>query len=168
MAVVNAKSVHVQNADAAVQTLSPAATSEGRAARAMGTIAKASSDSDASIYRIARVHSSWRIASIWLYNDAFAAAAGWNVGLYRTAADGGAAVSAACYFSGWAPTAASMVGSEFSFGAGARNHNKVGQQVWQDAGLSADPNLWYDIAIAAGTATAVAGNVSWNIEYIKS
>jgi hypothetical protein len=74
MAVVNAKSVHVQNADAAVQTLSPSATSEGKAARMVGTIAKAASDNDASIYRIGRVHSSWRVTSIWLYNDAFAQA----------------------------------------------------------------------------------------------
>ena len=59
----------------------------------VGSIAKAASDNDGSTYRIARVHSSWRILSILMFNDAFAAAAGWTVGLYRTAADGGAAVA---------------------------------------------------------------------------
>ena len=168
MAVVNAKAPGVANADAAVQTLSPAALSEGKAARNMGTIAKAASDNDGSTYRIMRVHSSWRMTSIWLYNDALAAAAAWTCGLYRTAADGGAAVAAACYFTGWAPTAVNLVGSEYGFGAGARAASKIGQQVWQDAGLSADPNLWYDLVVVAATAGAAAGNISWNIEYIKS
>jgi len=169
MAVVNAKSQQVQNADAAVQTLSPASLSEATGKRNLGNIAKAASDNDGSTYRIMRVHSSWRITSIWLYNDVvFTSAAGWTVGLYRTAADGGAAVAAAAYFTGWAPTSINLVGSEYGFGAGARAPQKIGQQVWQDAGLTADPNIWYDLTIVATTASAVAGNVSWNIEYLKS
>jgi hypothetical protein len=58
MAVVNAKSPGVANADAAVQTLSPNATSEGKAAHMVGSVTKAASDNDGSTYRIARVHSS--------------------------------------------------------------------------------------------------------------
>jgi hypothetical protein len=166
MAVVNAKAPGVANADAAVQTLSPNATSEGKAAHMVGSVSKAASDNDGSTYRIARVHSSWRILSILMFNDALAAAAGWTVGLYRTAADGGAAVSAACYPSALAPTAANQAGSEISFGTG-RLGSKIGQAVWQDAGLSADPNLWYDIVVVATTAGAAAGAISWNMEYVK-
>jgi hypothetical protein len=99
-------------------------------------------------------------------NDALGAAAGWTLGLYRTAADGGAAVAAACYTSALAPTAANMAGTEVSFGTG-RLASKIGQQVWQDAGLTVDPNLWYDIVLVATTAGAAAGNVSWNMEYVK-
>ena len=168
MAVVNAKSLAVANADASVQTLSPSYLSEAKAVRMIGTIAKAASDNDGSTYRIARLHSSWRVSSIWLYNDAFTAAAAWGLGLYSTAANGGAGVSSQCYFTGWAPTAASLVGSEFAFGAGARSPSKIGQQVWADAGLTADPNLFYDLVLTAATAGAIAGNISWNIEYIKS
>ena len=166
MAVVNAKSPGVANADAAVQTLSPNATSEGKAAHMVGTIAKAASDNDGSTYRITRVHSSWRILSILLFNDAFAAAAAWTVGLYRTAADGGAVVLGNAYTSALAPTAANQAGQEVSFGAN-RLGSKIGQQVWQDAGLTADPNLWYDVVVVAGTAGAAAGNISWNMEYVK-
>jgi hypothetical protein len=165
MAVVNAKSPGVANADAAVQTLSPNAATEGKAAHSVGSIAKAASDNDGSTYRIMRMHSSWRILSIWMFNDALAAAAGWTLGLYRTAADGGAAVAAACYQSAYAPTAANQSGQEVSFGA--RLGSKVGQAVWQDAGLSADPNLWYDVVLVATTAGAAAGAVSWNCEYVK-
>jgi hypothetical protein len=39
--------------------------------------------------------------------------------------------------------------------------------VWQDAGLSDDPNLWYDIVVVATTAGAAAGAISWNMEYVK-
>jgi hypothetical protein len=101
-----------------------------------------------------------------MFNDALAAAAGWTVGLYRTAADGGAAVSAACYTSALAPTAANQAGSEIAFGTG-RLGSKIGQAVWQDAGLSADPNLWYDVVVVATTAGAAAGAISWNMEYVK-
>jgi hypothetical protein len=166
MAVVNAKAPGVANADAAVQTLSPNATTEGAVRKSVGSISKAASDNDGSTYRIARVHSSWRILSIMLYNDAFAAAAGWTVGLYRTAADGGAAVVGTAYTGALAPTAANQAGQEVGFGTG-RLGSKIGQQVWQDANLTADPNLWYDIVVVAATAGAAAGSLSWAIEYVK-
>ena len=83
------------------------------------------------------------------------------------AADGGAAVLASAYSSAMAPTAANTTGMEVGFGS-VRTHHKIGQAVWQDANLTADPNLWYDLAITAATAGAAAGNLAWNIEYIKS
>ena len=166
MAVVNTKSTAVANADAAVQTLS-SSTLEGKAYHNLGSVAIAAGDDDGSTLRLMRVHSSWRLLSCLLYCDAITAAAGWTLGLYRTAADGGAQVGTAVYSPGVTVTSAILTGAEALFSAN-RAINKIGQQVWQDAGLTADPNLWYDLTLNCVTAGTAAGNIAWNVEFMKS
>jgi len=166
MAVVNIKSLNVQNADSAVQTLNPVHLAGAKKYSIVANAAIAAADDDGSTIRLCRVHSSWRLTSVLLYNEAIAASAGWTLGLYRTAADGGAAVAAACYATALAATAASLSGTQLIFNQPTRTIDKIGQQVWQDAGLAADPNLWYDLTFVCTTAGTAAGKIAVEVEYI--
>jgi hypothetical protein len=97
MAVANTKSTQITNADAAVQTLNNQALVDARARVAVATLETAAADDDGSVYRFIRVHSSWRILSIAILNDAITSGTAWDVGLYQTAANGAAAVDVDCY-----------------------------------------------------------------------
>ena len=166
MAVVNIKSSNVSNADAAVQTQSATYLAGGKKYSLVGTAAIAAADDDGSFKRIGRVHSSWRILSVKLFNDAITAGS-WALGLYRTAADGGAQVGSAVYNPTIAGVAtASLTGAEVSYSAN-RAITKIGQHVWQDAGLTADPGIWYDLAFTCVTAGTAAGNVAWEAEFMQ-
>jgi type IV pilus biogenesis protein CpaD/CtpE len=166
MAVVNIKSTAVQNADAAVQTQSPTHLAGAKEYTIIGTAAIAAGDDDGSVMRIARVHSSWRLTSIKIFNDAIAAGS-WACTLYQTAANGGAAVGAALYNTTIdAATAHTAAPLEVVFGTN-RAITKIGQQVWEDAGLTADPGRWYDLGLTCTTAGTAAGNVGWKIDYIS-
>lgn len=165
MAVVNIKSSNVQNADAAVQTLSPVYMSGAKKYCMLANAAVAAADDDGSTIRLFRVHSSWRLTSILLYNEAIAGSAGYNVGLSRIASEGGAPVSAACYASALALTAAAPTGTQLI--NSVRTLDKLGQPVWADAGLTADPNLWYDLTVTCGTIGTAAGKVGMEVEFIS-
>jgi hypothetical protein len=58
------------------------------------------------------------------------------------------------------------VGTEVAFEA--RNINKMGQKVWQDAGLTSDPALTYFVGIGFPAAGDQAGDLSFVIEYVVS
>lgn len=62
--------------------------------------------------------------------------------------------------------AANTTGVEVMFEA--RDINKVANKVWQDAGLSADPQCFFDIGLTVTTAaaTAAAGDVSVVVTYV--
>ncbi len=61
---------------------------------------------------------------------------------------------------------ANTTGVEVAFEA--RDINKCGQKVWQDAGLSSDSGLTYFIGLSFPGAGDTAGDVSFVIEYTVS
>jgi hypothetical protein len=165
MAVVNIKSTNVANADAAVQTQSPTHLAGGKKYSLLGSAAIAAADDDGSVIRIARVHSSWRITSVRILNDAIATGS-WALTLYRTGADGGAIVGAGLYNTTIDVATAHLTPIEVTFGTN-RAITKIGQTVWEDAGLTADPGRWYDLCLTCTTAGTAAGNVAWEVEYMS-
>ena len=86
MAVVTLKASQVTNADATTQTLNNSKVCNGRIKEIADTIEVTNGDSIASIYRMARVHSSWRMTELLLQCDAITSAAA-DIGLYDTAAN---------------------------------------------------------------------------------
>ena len=88
-----------------------------------------------------------------------------DVGLYTS--DGNVtAVDDDCYASAITALrgAVAMPGTEVAFEA--RNLDKHGQKVFQDAGLSADPNLQYFIGLKHDAAGDAAGTIAFTITYI--
>lgn len=163
MAVANTKSTEVTNADAAVQTLNNVGTSHARTYHKTATIAVAAADDDGSVFRFFRVHSSWRVLALWLYNDAITAGTVYDCGLYQIAANGGAVVDIDAY--ALAVDNSTARTTPIDIACEARDIIKIGQQVWQDAGLSADSNRWYDIALTGGTVGTAAGDITMRMEF---
>lgn len=162
MAVVNTKAANLTDLDAN-PPVHPDVTVNGARQRAIvDTVALAAADDDNSVYRLARVHSSWIIPSIRLFNDTITAGTDFNLGLYEV--DTGAAVAESAYADAISLATASTVGVEVAYEN--RDINKIQQRVWQDAGLTADPNKYYDLCLKGITVGSAAGDVSVIVTYL--
>ena len=155
----------VTNFVAVPQVLNPAQQLHGVKRIAQGSIALAAGDLSANdTVMLAPIPSNASISSIKLTNDDLDSGSTItaDVGLYTTAL---AVVDVDAYASAItalrAPVAAP--GTEVAFEA--RDHNKTGQKVWQDAGLSADPGAVYFVGISFPAAGDTAGDLSFIIEY---
>jgi hypothetical protein len=158
MAVVNTLATAVSNADAQPMVVNPAYAQNGPLKRFGGTVEKAAGDSDTSTYRIARLRSGDVLHTMTLFNDALAGATSVKVGLYRTAADGGAAVSDALFATGLSLASASTTGTSILFNN--QDIANVNKRLWEALGLSADPQIEYDLVVTLATAGGAAGTIS--------
>lgn len=169
MAAANTKSTEVTNADATPQVKTHCSISHGRLHEKVATVEVAAADDTASVYRMARVHSSWRISELTMFNDAITSGASFDLGLYRTAEDGGAVVDANAYADAVTLVSASLSGVQLLFeGGSAKGVEKIEQCVYQDAGLTTDPNLWYDLCFTGNTPGSGAGTISLRTRYVAN
>ena len=163
----NANSDLVTNFVAVPQVLNPAQQLQGVKRIAQGTIALAVGDLGANdTVMLAPIPTNASITSIKLFNDDLDSGSTntADVGLYTTAL---AVVDADAYASAITDLRAAVkTGTEVAFEA--RDINKMGQKVWQDAGLSSDPALTYFVGISFPAAGDTAGDLSFIIEYVVS
>ena len=163
----NANSDLVTNFVAVPQVLNPAQQLQGVKRIAQGTIALVAGDLGANdTVMLAPIPSNASITSIKLFNDDLDSGTTntADVGLYTTAL---AVVDADAYASAITDLRAAVkTGTEVAFEA--RDINKMGQKVWQDAGLSSDPALTYFVGIGFPAAGNTAGDLSFIIEYTVS
>ena len=163
----NANSDLVTNFVAVPQVLNPAQQLQGVKRIAQGTIALVAGDLGANdTVMLAPIPSNASITSIKLFNDDLDSGTTntADVGLYTTAL---AVVDADAYASAITDLRAAVkTGTEVAFEA--RDINKMGQKVWQDAGLSSDPALTYFVGIGFPAAGNTAGDLSFIIEYVVS
>ena len=163
----NANSDLVTNFVAVPQVLNPAQQLQGVKRIAQGTVALVAGDLGANdTVMLAPIPSNASITSIKLFNDALDSGTTntADVGLYTTAL---AVVDADAYASVITSLRSAVTtGTEVAFEA--RDINKMGQKVWQDAGLSSDPALTYFVGIGFPAAGNTAGDLSFIIEYVVS
>ncbi len=163
----NANSDLVTNFVAVPQVLNPAQQLQGVKRIAQGTIALAVADLGANdTVMLAPIPTNASITSIKLFNDDLDSGTTntADVGLYTTAL---AVVDADAYASAITDLRSAVkTGTEVAFEA--RDINKMGQKVWQDAGLSSDPALTYFVGISFPAAGDTAGDLSFIIEYVVS
>lgn len=165
MAVANTKSTHITNADATPPVLSNSHFAGGRLMETSGTVETLAADDAASVYRLARVPSNCRISSILLASDAITGATASDVGVYQTAANGGAVVDADFFATDVDISTAATVFTEVLLEATATDISKCEQALWQLLGLSSDPCIFYDIAVTVNDVTA-AGTISMKVKYV--
>ena len=131
---------------------------------AQGTIALAAGDLSAGdTVMLAPVPTNASISSIKLFNDDLDSGTTntADVGLWTTAI---AAVDDDAYAAAsQVLRTASTTGNEMAFLA--RDINKCGQKVWEDAGQSSDPGGYYYVALTFDAAGDTAGDLSFVIEY---
>lgn len=163
----NANSDLVTNFVAVPQVLSSAQQLHGVKRVAAGTIALAVADLGANdTVMLAPIPSNASITSIKIFNDDLDSSTTntADVGIYKqdlSVVDADAYASAITTL-----RSANTTGVEVAFEA--RDINKCGQKVWQDAGLSADSGLTYFVGLSFPGAGDTAGDVSFVIEYTVS
>lgn len=166
MGTANTKSTIVTNADATPRTLTAAYLAHGRLREQVAKAEVAAADDNNSVYRMFRVHSSWRISELALWNDAITCGSDFNLGLYQTAENGGAVVTDNIWADAVSMASARAAAGPLDCMFEQLNIDDIQKRVWELAGLSADPNRWYDIAwigIAVGTG---AGGISMRMRYV--
>lgn len=171
MAVVNTKATAITNADATPVTNNPTRLQNGRVKESVGTVEAANGDSIGSTYRLARLHSSWRISQVLLSCDAITTCAA-DVGVYDVAAVNAGAVVDADFFASAQSLAAALVNSDIGHEADAADAGAgfgladVEKPLWQALGLSADPGKWYDLVATLTAAAGSAGTIAVRVRYI--
>lgn len=170
--MANKKSTQVTNADA-----DPVVFNDPLHVRAplyvqSATLEVEAADNDGDVFRFFRVHSSWAIKSIKVWHDAITGGSNYDLGVYDIAAAGGAVIDADCYadnsdFSGGGELGVT-VGGEMRFrDTMTADIARINQRVWQDAGLSADPDKWMDLALTLNAAGTGAGTITLEMFYTE-
>lgn len=165
MGVVNTKSAQITAADATQPVAFANTLTTGAVLReSVDTLEVAAADSDTSVYRFMRIRSSHRLSQITLFNDAIAGGTNYDCGLYKTAHDGGAAVSVHLFAATVDLTVATTLGIELLFYT--LGIETIAYPVWQMLGLSSDPGIYYDICLTGNTVGTGAGTLSMRTRYV--
>lgn len=160
MAVVAVKSAQITAADAG--QLVNASTAGAWAESFVGIAAVANGDSIGSTYRLARVPSNARMADLAVFCTAITTCAG-DVGLYQTAANGGAVVDAD-FFTAAQSLATASAGINVLGGNALAPANRE-KRIWEALGLTTDPLRNYDVAVTLTAAAGSAGTVGVEGKY---
>lgn len=166
MGVVNTKSTIVTNADATPRVKTDALLAGGRLRSQAATVEVAAGDDDTSVFRMFRVHSSWRIHGLTLLNDAITGGTSYDVGLYDIADADGAVLDADAFAAAVDLSSARV--APLDVANHTLNIDKAENAIWQLAGLSltSDPNKFYDIALTANTVGSGAGTITMRLAYV--
>jgi hypothetical protein len=167
MAVVAVKGTIITNADAG--TLNNANVFRGIVKEAAETLEVTSGDSIASVYRLNRVPSNARVSRVLLSCDAITTCAG-DIGVYRTAADGGAVVDVD-FFASAQSLAAALANSDVTHEADAADGG-VGygladqtKMLWQALQFATDPRAEFDVAVTLTAAAGSAGTIGLKTQF---
>lgn len=168
MGTANTKCNNVTNLDATPRVMNPTYLMGGILKEQVGTVEIAAADDNNSVYRVGRVHSSWRISDIIRYNDAITSGADYDVGLYDTSANGGAVVNINCFADAVSLVSASVTGTKDLYEAGSDvGVEDIEQRVWEMAGLTEDPGKFMDVCYTGVTVGSGAGTLSVKIRYVE-
>lgn len=163
MAVVTVKSGVITNRDASPPVSNASNVSGGVVKMIKGTVEVTNGDSIGSKYIFGQVPSNAVINSIRIFCDAITSAAG-DIGLYQTTANGSAVLLATAYASAQSIASAIVVGTEVAHEA--RDIANIAKRVFEDGGLTTDPQRFYDIVLTLTAAATASGTVSLAIEYV--
>lgn len=168
MAVVNTKSTQITNADASQQTLNKSVVANGRIKENIATLETVNGDSIASVYRFFRVRSNWRVTDLILDSDDIGTTTIADFGLYKTAAAGGAVVDADFFASAVSLKDGALANSNITHesGTGVVDLPNYGKMLWEQLGLSADPNTEYDVCATLTAAADAAGTITLRVRYL--
>ena len=129
-------------------------------------LAVTASETIGNVLRFVRVPSNARLTSIILYSDALGGTTAGDIGVYRTAEDGGAVVDADHFGSG-VSLVSKVAGVEQIFESGVNTVADIGKPLWDALGLSADPQTTYDIAITLTAAVTTPGSIGLAVEFVR-
>lgn len=136
---------------------------------AVGTLEATAADDIGSTYRFFQLPSNARVHQILLYCDDQGTAGDADVGLYRTAADGGAVVDADFFASAVDINAAALNGTDVTHEAGSTGTQfgleDAEKMIWEALGLSSDPGIFYDVALTLTEANTAGATITLKGSY---
>jgi hypothetical protein len=149
----------VANFEASPLVASDAHELHGVVRVAQGTVALAAGDStDNDIVMLAPIPTNASISSLQIGSDSLGGSCTFNVGLYQS---NGTVIDEDLYASSVADGAAlAELRNE------AADINTIGQQIWEDAGVSSDPGGYYYVAATFNATGGTAGDMSFIINYV--
>ena len=164
MAVVTVKSTQITNRDAVPRVNSNARSFAGTIEHATGACAITSGDSTGSKYLFCSVPSKAKPISVRVSAPDIGTTTTFDLGLYRTTADGGAVVSVAFFKAAVNVNSGAIAKSEQVNGnvVTLANAEKV---IWEHLALASDPNVTYDVVGTLVGAADGTGTVQVEIDY---
>jgi hypothetical protein len=158
MAVENLKSTQITNADAAQITPNNSRVSGSNQFAAVATDECSAAASATSTYRMIRIPSWATNVRVEFASDDTGGTGTVDLGLYRTAADGGAVVDADFFASAIDVSGAAVARANYSHESGVYGIEDAELPLWDAAtALTADPQVFYDITITVVAALTNAG-----------
>lgn len=152
MATVHLKSTPVTNRDASPRVLNNPSVDGGAIMRAAGVVTNSAADDVGSTYRYCSVSSSATVHRVIFASAAAGATGQLDIGLYQTAANGGAVVDADLFASALDPGGGAIAPTDVTHESGQYTYAESLTPLWTVLGLSADPCIDYDVA---GTVTEI-------------
>mgnify|MGYP003134666376 FL=1 len=167
--MANVNSTEVTNFIADPPVMNSARNFGGTMRIACGTVAAASGDLSAGdTIMLCLLPSNAAVVSIKIFNDDLDSGTThtMNIGLYTVAEDGSVTIKDVdAYASETTDCRAAVVtGTEVAFEA--RDINKMGQRVWEDAGESSDPGGFFALGFESEAAGDTAGDISYLVTYV--
>jgi hypothetical protein len=159
MAVVAVKSTLVTNADALPAVLNSPRVDGGFERIEVATAAITSGDSIASTYRMFRVPSNAVMTDLRIYSPDIGTTTISDIGLYRTAKDGGAVQDADFFASAVSLKDGALNGTDVLHEAAVFTIDNSGKELWEALGLTSDPSVFYDVALTLTAAADATGTV---------
>lgn len=165
MAVEARKSTLVTNADATPAVLNNPRVDGGFERSSVATVSVTNADSIGSTYRMSRVPSNAVITDMRIYAPDIGTTTATDIGVYRTAKDGGAVVDADFFASAVVLNAGAINGTDVLHESGVFSITNSGQELWQALGLTSDPSVFYDITMTLTGAADATGVVKLITRY---
>ena len=147
MAVVAVKSTLVTNADALPAVLNNPRVDGGFERIEVATAAITSGDNTGSTYRMFRVPSNAVVTDLRIYSPDIGTTTIADIGLYRTAKDGGAVQDADFFASALSLKDGALNGVDVLHEAAVFTIANSGKELWDALGLTSDPSVFYDVAL---------------------
>ncbi len=165
MAVVTTKSGGITNRDASPRVKINAILTEGILRENVGTVEVANGDSSTSKYVMFQVPSNARVSQLLVYSDDIGTTTAGDIGLYQTTANGGAVVDADFFASAISLNGGALNGSDVTHESGVYNVDDAEKPLWNALGLTADPNLFYDVVLTLTADADAAGTFTLKGKY---
>lgn len=162
MAVANTKSTQISNAEATPVVINEGGHVRGTVYRAGATVEVAAADDNNSVYRFVRIPSNAIVTSIKCFADAITGGTDYDLGLYKTAENGGAVVDVNC-FADAVDLSSGLTGTELRYEIA--DINTINEKAYEVASVATDPKEEYDICLTGVTVGTGAGTISLEVMY---
>ena len=165
MAVADRFSGPITDRDASPRTKVDAAVMGGTEKFCVGTLETVSGDDIASTYRFFEIPSNAVMSDLKIYSDDNGTTAAGNIGLYQTTDNGSAVVDADFFASALNIAGGALNGTDVLHESAIFGLEDAEKPVWEALGLSADPNLKYDVVMTLTAASDAAATITLKGRY---